>query len=139
MIQATNIRLWGPPGPCDDGFVQFSCLNSRQLWDDANACLLRWRRNVAFPLVSCLVEFDITYRDGRHFNGDIDLVGPTAPDLGRHLRDIVALRSGDVRSPFLSRRFFAWVLDTTLDECDAVAEFGRSHDLGPPQAAPRVA
>jgi hypothetical protein len=52
------------------------------------------------------------------------------PDLAGHVKDVIAVKAGHVRPPFMPRVMFAWIMGLTLRESDHFAKLGEEYQIG---------
>lgn len=117
--------------------VVISRLDSDRLWDDANEILLLWSQTAPRSGTPHQVEFTVHYADTLKHHGFYPLFhwSSQQPDLGRHLADVVVLKSGIARPRWAPRWFWAWTLDITHARSVAYEDFARSHEIGQDQTA----
>ena len=101
-------------------------------WAEANEVLLCWSQDAPRGGQVQPIRYAVFFMDGVKHEGVYDLTHWSAgmPDLTRHVQQTIDLCSGSVRPPFISRRFFEWILDQRSGESEHYERLGAEYQIG---------
>jgi hypothetical protein len=132
MVKVHKIRLIRRAPDGEREKLEVLRLDFPQVWAEANEVLLRWSQEAPRGGQVQAIRYAVFFMDGVKHEGVFDLTHWSSgmPNLTRHVQQTIDLCSGSVRPPFMSRRFFEWVLDQRPGESEHYEKLGTDYQIG---------
>lgn len=132
MVKVHKIKLVRVAPTGREERVELLRMEHPKTWGEANEALLRWSQDVPRGGMVQPIEFSVFFMDGVKYHGVYDLMHWSSgmPDLSRHVQQMIDLRSGSVRPPFVPRWLFDFIMEQRPGQSAYYEKLGADYQIG---------